>query len=89
MKLITHFQISLAAFALAILSCSNLGLDQDKEKKEDDKKKCNSAVATYLACNSSNPTMGACDSLYLGVLAICASGGGSGSSGGGGGGGGY
>ncbi|MBM9576999.1 hypothetical protein JWG45_07510 [Leptospira sp. 201903070] len=87
MKLTNFFQISLAAFALAVLSCSNLGLDQDKEKKEDDKKKCNSAVAAYIACNSSNPSMGACDSLYLGVLGICGSAGGSGSSGGGGGGG--
>ncbi|AOP33454.1 hypothetical protein A0128_06095 [Leptospira tipperaryensis] len=89
MKLITLFQISLVTFALAFLSCSNLGLDQDQAKKEDDKKKCNSALVAYLGCTSSNPTMGACDSLYLGVLGICGSAGGSGGSGGGGGGGGY
>ncbi|RHX87349.1 hypothetical protein [Leptospira stimsonii] len=87
MKLITLFQLSLATFALAFLSCSNLGLDQDKEKKDQDKKKCNSAVAAYVGCTASNPTMGACDSLYLGVLGICGSSGGSGGSGGGGGGG--
>ncbi|WP_243398287.1 hypothetical protein, partial [Leptospira adleri] len=66
MKPITFFQISLVTFALAFLSCSNLGLDQNKEKKDQDKKKCNSAVAAYIGCTASNSAMGACDSLYLG-----------------------
>ncbi|PJZ58430.1 hypothetical protein [Leptospira barantonii] len=86
MKLLTLWGISVLTF-LSLLSCSNYGLNQDQAKKDDDKKKCQTATAAYLACSASNPTMGACDSLYLGVLAVCSSGGSSGGGGGGGGGG--
>ncbi|MCG6192793.1 hypothetical protein LFX25_06010 [Leptospira sp. FAT2] len=86
MKLISILWIFLLAFVMAFWSCSNYGLDQDKQKKDEDKKKCQTAVAAYLSCTSSNPAMGACDSLYLGVLGVCGGGGyGGGGSGGGGG----
>ncbi|EMJ97074.1 hypothetical protein [Leptospira alstonii] len=82
MKLFTFLGISILTFFLTVLSCSNYGLNQDKTKKEDDKKKCEAALAVYLSCTSSNPAMSACDSLYTGVLGVCGGGGGSGGGGG-------
>ncbi|WP_078129246.1 hypothetical protein [Leptospira alexanderi] len=86
MKLFTLLEILFLTFFLTFSSCSNYGLDKDKTKKEDDKKKCESALIAYLSCTSSNSAVNACDPLYLGVLGIC---GGGGSGGGFGGGGGY
>lgn len=79
------FRILILALGLIVMSCDNYGYDQDKTKEENDKKKCETAVISYFACTSANPAMGACDSLYLGVLAVCGGGssGGSGSGGGG------
>lgn len=82
-KLFTFLEISILTFFLTFLSCSNYGLDQNKTKKEDDKKKCETALTVYLSCTSSNPATSACNSLYLGVLGVCGGGGGSGSGGGG------
>ncbi|MDV6234643.1 hypothetical protein CH379_003245 [Leptospira ellisii] len=83
----SNFFLPLTAFAMiaALSSCSNYGGDQDKKSKDEDKKNCQAAAVSYLACTSSNPTPSSCDPLYLGVLALCGGGGGSGSYGSGGG----
>ncbi|TGK31827.1 hypothetical protein EHQ12_03565 [Leptospira gomenensis] len=75
-----------ATIATLASSCSNYGGDSDQKSKDADKKNCQVAAASYIACTSSNPAYSSsCDPLYLGVLSFCGGGGTSGSAGSGGG----
>ncbi|PJZ68652.1 hypothetical protein CH373_16795 [Leptospira perolatii] len=85
MKSIYALPVLMMGVFFLSLGCTNYGLG---DNNGDNKDKCKAASVAYLSCvNANPPPSSACDTAYLGALAVC--GGGGGGSGGGGGGGGY